>query len=67
MAGRPGSWLLSPEEATVEGFATWLARLQKERLATPPRWLSTEHLPPLVEGFYERDYLHPLFGTVKSA
>jgi glycosyltransferase involved in cell wall biosynthesis len=63
MAGRPGSWLLSPEEATVEGFATWLARLQKERLATPPRWLSTEHLPPLVEGFYEREYLRPLFCT----
>jgi hypothetical protein len=61
MAGRPGSWLLSPEEATAEGFAAWLARLQKERLATPPRWLSTEHLPPLVEGFYERDYLRPLF------
>ena len=61
MAGRPGSWLLSPEEATAEGFATWLARLQTERLATPPRWLSTEHLPSLVEGFYERDYLRPLF------
>ncbi|HEX4572238.1 MAG TPA: glycosyltransferase [Dongiaceae bacterium] len=63
MAARPGSWLLSPEEATVEGFAAWLARLQNERLATPPRWLPTEHLPPLAEGFYERDYLRPLFHS----
>ena len=63
MAGRPGSWLLSPEEATVEGFAAWLARLQNERLGTPPRWLPTQHLPPLAEGFYERDYLRPLFHS----
>ena len=38
----------------------WLDRLRRERLATPPRWLPTDHLPPLREQFYPDEYLRPL-------
>jgi glycosyltransferase involved in cell wall biosynthesis len=58
--GRPATWLLRPEEATASGIATWLDRLQREFLATPPRWLPIDHLPPLHERFYPGEYLRPL-------
>jgi hypothetical protein len=31
--------------------------LKAEKLAVPPKWPSTAHLPPLDEGFYEHAYL----------
>lgn len=67
--GRPATWLLPFEEAGPEGFFRWLERLSGERLSTPPRWLPTSHLPPLVPEFYQRDYLAPLCGRepVRSA
>jgi hypothetical protein len=58
---RPATWQVAPEEATAEGFAGWLEQLRRDRLRTAPRWLPTAHLPPIAEGFYERDYLRPLF------
>jgi glycosyltransferase involved in cell wall biosynthesis len=58
--GRPATWLLRPEEATASGIAMWLDRLRRERLATPPRWLPIDHLPPLRERFYPDEYLRPL-------
>jgi hypothetical protein len=57
LEGRAGSWQLTPAEATAERFVDWLERLRRERLAMAARWLPTDHLPPLVEGFYEREYL----------
>jgi glycosyltransferase involved in cell wall biosynthesis len=60
--GRPATWLLPFEEASPEGFFGWLEKLIRERLAIPPHWLPTSHLPPLAAEFYERDYLAPLCG-----
>jgi glycosyltransferase involved in cell wall biosynthesis len=67
--GRPSTWLLPFEAASPEGFFRWFERLAGERLATPPHWMPTSHLPPLVKDFYERDYLAPLCGRepVRSA
>lgn len=61
LAGRPFTWLLPPEEATAANFAERLRQLQQDQLRTPPAWLPTGHLPPLTTGFYEKDYLRPLF------
>jgi glycosyltransferase involved in cell wall biosynthesis len=58
--GRPATWLLRPEEATASGIAMWLDKLRRECLATPPRWLPIDHLPPLHERFYPDEYLRPL-------
>ena len=58
--GRRATWLLRPEEATASGIAMWLDRLRRERLATPPRWLPIDHLPPIRERFYPDGYLRPL-------
>jgi cellulose synthase/poly-beta-1,6-N-acetylglucosamine synthase-like glycosyltransferase len=58
--GRPATWLLRPQEATASGITMWLDRLRRERLATPPRWLPIDHLPPLHERFYPDEYLRPL-------
>jgi glycosyltransferase involved in cell wall biosynthesis len=63
LSGRPATWLLPPEEATAQGIAMWLDRLRRDRLATPPRWLPTDHLPPLRERFYPDEYLRPLIPT----
>jgi glycosyltransferase involved in cell wall biosynthesis len=60
--GRPATWLLPFEEASPEGFLRWFEKLAGERLATPPHWMPTDHLPPLAPEFYERDYLAPLCG-----
>jgi GT2 family glycosyltransferase/glycosyltransferase involved in cell wall biosynthesis len=60
--GRAATWLLPLEEASPEGFFRWFERLARERLATPPQWMPTGHLPPLVPDFYARDYLAPLCG-----
>jgi glycosyltransferase involved in cell wall biosynthesis len=60
--GRPLTWLLPFEAASPEGFFRWFERLASERLSTPPSWMPTSHLPPLVPEFYERDYLAPLCG-----
>jgi hypothetical protein len=63
LEGRPRSWVMSPAEASPDGVVDWLERLQREGLATPPRWLGTSHLPPQTIGFYERDYLRPLVAS----
>jgi glycosyltransferase involved in cell wall biosynthesis len=60
LCGRPATWLIDPTEATAPHIAMWLDRLRRERLATPPRWLPTDHLPPLCERFYPDEYLRPL-------
>jgi glycosyltransferase involved in cell wall biosynthesis len=60
LAGRPKSWLIPFEEASPDISASWLDKLLRERLSTPPRWLPTNHLPPLAEGFYTRDYIRPI-------
>jgi glycosyltransferase involved in cell wall biosynthesis len=60
--GRPATWLLPFEEASPEAFFRWFERLSSDRLSTPPNWLPTSHLPPLVADFYQRDYLTPLCG-----
>jgi glycosyltransferase involved in cell wall biosynthesis len=54
---RPATWLVPVEEANPEGFFRWFERLYSDGLSTPPHWMSTSHLPPLVPHFYERDYL----------
>jgi GT2 family glycosyltransferase/glycosyltransferase involved in cell wall biosynthesis len=60
--GRPATWLLPLDQASPQNFFRWFERLARERLATPPQWMPTRHLPPLVPNFYERDYLAPLCG-----
>ncbi|NMJ41499.1 glycosyltransferase [Roseomonas sp. JC162] len=55
--GRPATWLLPPEESRPETVVAWFERLMADRLQTPPRWLPTTHLPPLVPAFYETRYL----------
>ena len=62
VAGRPATWLLPFEEASSERFFRWFEQLAAERLATPPHWIPTDHLPPLAPEFYQRDYLAPLCG-----
>jgi glycosyltransferase involved in cell wall biosynthesis len=60
LRGRPATWLFAPEEVTAPHIAMWLDKLRRERLETPPRWLPTDHLPPLRERFYPDEYLRPL-------
>jgi glycosyltransferase involved in cell wall biosynthesis len=55
--GRPATWLVRPEEAYPTAFLGWIERLMRDRLQTPPRWLSTSHLPPAVPDFYDAAYL----------
>jgi len=62
VAGRPATWLVPWDEATPEAFLGWLERLARDRLATTPAWMPTDHLPPLVPDFYDREYLTPLCG-----
>ncbi len=58
--GRAATWLLPFEEATPERFFRCFEQLFRDRLSTPPRWMPTAHLPPLVPDFYEGHYLAPL-------
>jgi hypothetical protein len=60
LEGRRSTWLVTPDEASPHELTEWLERLQDERLTTSPRWLPTNHLPPLTPYFYEREYLRPL-------
>jgi glycosyltransferase involved in cell wall biosynthesis len=64
--GRAATWLVPFDEASPESFFHWFQRLADETLTTPPRWMPTSHLPPLVPDFYERDYLAP-FPTAQPA
>jgi len=57
---RPATWLVPIEEANAETFFRWLVRLFDEKLAVTPFSVPVDHLPPLSECFYERDYLSPL-------
>jgi hypothetical protein len=61
MASRTRPTLLLVIHA-LGGGAIHFARLLRERLATPPVWMPTGHLPPLVADFYAREYLAPLCG-----
>ena len=57
---RPATWLVPFEDATAECFFGWLRRLFDERLHTQARTMPADHLPPLRQFFYQRDYLAPL-------
>jgi len=57
VAGRDATWLVPPAEASPETILSWLERLKREGMKTPPRWLPTDHLPPLRRGFYDAEYL----------
>ena len=61
--GRPASWVLTPEEVSAENIVNRLEALQRQRMATPARWLPVNHLPPLSAHFYEREYLRPLAAS----
>jgi glycosyltransferase involved in cell wall biosynthesis len=65
--GRAATWLVPFEEASPEAFVHWFQRLVGDKLATPPRWLPTGHLPFLAHDFYERDYLAPLCGQQRGS
>ena len=60
--GRPATWLVPFDDASPAAFVQWFEHLHRERLTTPAVWMPTGHLPPLVPGFYEREYLAPLCG-----
>lgn len=57
VAGRPSTWLIPPGDSTPKTVLAWLQRLRTARMQLPPEGLPIDHLPPLREGFYQREYL----------
>ncbi|KAA0971062.1 glycosyltransferase [Aureimonas fodinaquatilis] len=61
--GRPGTWLVPPDEANAEGFLQWLCRLQQDRLKTPENWIEVDHLPMASADYYDREYFRPTLNA----